>query len=191
MVGAFAQSNENKLTTLIQRYDLKDITPQEIPDGVQPLVVNSIEEFEKVIEENKQADIESTTNLTNSESEPLNTESSLVGPLSLWPTQSGNNVYTLYNKYPMAVLVSDINYTYNYVDSEGYNRISGVSNKSIYFTSSLSCSWSQQSYTATVSSDYKKINVSVLGNIYQTIEYNGNFYQNLVTRINTTYSITP
>lgn len=186
---AFAENNTDtplqQLQQLQDKYDFEIIDTEDLPENVTPLEVDSIEELENILKSENTCVEEIHIDLTDS----ININDNItVTPMGLWPSQPATHYYTI-SSDDVHRLVSEVAYYYAWDDYYNKFRITGIRYKSIYFTWNINHLWEQENYTATISSDTTKINVSVRGNLYAYIAYSGNSIKILKKRINLSYSI--
>lgn len=179
-------STSSELEDVVSKYNAAIINAEEVPNNITPLEVNSLEELEGILRHN--AELVSEPEITTI---ARSNNFGVVTPNTVFPPISLTNSYKLYDKWPMAVLVSEVQYTYRWDDYKNMFQIISIDSQSIYFESSVSCTFEQESYTATKSSNGASIAVYVRGNIYQTIGFDGNYIKTLVKRIDTTYNVAP
>lgn len=114
----------------------------------------------------------------------------IITPQGLWPEVSGVDNREIYaDPQSQAFLDAEVGFKYQWDDYYNCRRFNSVTYTQSYLSLSIGVIWEEEVFTTTISSDNKRIDVTIRGKLYKYKYINGNYLKTLLANVNTSYSI--
>ena len=187
-IGSYAKEKQNsEEDSLIKKYELIEVDPSEVPEGVSPLELNTKEELVNYLERVKNKD----TSVLQPVEELVN-EKNDIGIRTVYPVEYDRDFYTfLAEESPYYRYMNYVNYDRRYDDYLGRYVFVNINVCRNLFDYSLNAVFEEDEFSYSLNSNRTYITITTKGAMYVYITYGGNTYKELYEYIDDEFSAWP